>query len=48
MLSLSHAVIAFQRARRGGNFAEQLHLRVFLKIDEFDEARQRGTRISQG
>jgi hypothetical protein len=31
---------AFQRARRCSDFAEQLHLRVFFKIDELDEAGQ--------
>ena len=30
----------FQRARRCGDFAEQLHLRILLEIDEFDEAGQ--------
>ena len=28
----------FERARRGGDFAQQLDLRVFVEVDEFDEA----------
>ena len=38
MLSLSHSVIALSARARGGDLAEQLHLRVFLQVDEFGEA----------
>ena len=40
MLSLSHAVTAFSARAAARNFAKQLHLRVLLKIDEFNETGQ--------
>ena len=48
MLSLSHSVMRFERARRRGDLGQELHLLVLLQVDELDEAGRRGTRISQG
>ncbi len=38
----------FERAGGVGDLAEQLDLLVFLQVDDFDERRLRGTRISHG